>query len=139
MSSFAINTPSQVPQGLSAPIKGFERPAPTGEQVADAKQLREAFTQFVGTTVFGQMLSSMRKTVGEPAYFHGGQAEKVFQSQLDQQLATELTTAGGSSFAESLFERQFPDAAHTLKQSATVNETNNAPTALDQLAALPRV
>ena len=33
------------------------------------------------------MLKAMRSTVDKPAYFHGGQAEEVFRSQLDQHLA----------------------------------------------------
>src|ERR1700754_2455592 len=49
-----------------------------------AEELKSTFTQFVGETFFSQMIKSMRSTVGEAAYFNGGQAEKVFQGQLDQ-------------------------------------------------------
>lgn len=136
MSIASINTPSQVSHTLRQPVNGFERPAPTGDQIADAKELKDAFSQFVGTTVFGQMLASMRETVGEPAYFHGGRAEEVFQGQLDQELATRLANSGRSSFADGMFEHQFPKQAEVLKQAETLklNET----TTLDQIAALPR-
>jgi len=65
---------------------------------------REAFTDFVGQTMFGQALSSMRKTLDKPAYFHGGRAEEVFQGQLDQMLAEELTEASADSFAGPMFD-----------------------------------
>ena len=81
----------------SAPLPAAPQPASTGE-------LREKFDQFVGETLFTQMLQSMRKTVDKPAYFHGGQAEEVFQSQLDQTLAQELTKASAEQFSGPMFE-----------------------------------
>lgn len=126
-------------------------PAPSPEQVAKAEQTQEAFSKFVGATLFGQMLSSMRKTVGEPAYFHGGQAEKVFQGQLDNQIADEMTASGASPFAKAMFEQQFPDLADVLRRDAAHAEgqqppalpragDNRAPDMkpLDQLATLRR-
>ena len=41
---------------------------------------REAFQSFVGETLFGQMLKSMRKTVGKTPYFNGGRARKSSNS-----------------------------------------------------------
>ena len=67
-------------------------------------QLREAFGQFVGNSLFTQMLSSMRETVEKSEYFHGGRAEEVFQGQLDQLLADELTEASSESLAGPMFE-----------------------------------
>jgi len=107
---------------------------PSEKQVAEAKEVREAFGKFVGTTVFGQMMSSMRKTVGEPAYFNGGQAEKVFQSQLDQAMADEMTAQGGSAFSRAMFEQQFPGRAEILRQA----EKPQGNASLDQLANLRR-
>ena len=49
----------------------FEKP-----DFGNQDELREKFTQFVGETFYGQMIKSMRSTVGKPAYFHGGQAER---------------------------------------------------------------
>jgi Rod binding domain-containing protein len=80
-------------------------------------ELRERFTQFVGEAFFGQMLKSMRATVGKPAYFHGGRAEEVFQGQLDQYLAEHLTAASAERFAEPMFERQFPQFAESAPKS----------------------
>ena len=102
------------------------------------KATREAFTKFVGTTVFGQMLGSMRKTVGEPAYFHGGQAEKVFQGQLDQAIADHLTESDGSSFADALFNHQFPHLAEVLADEKAAGGAGQDRGGLDQLSALRR-
>jgi hypothetical protein len=84
--------------------------SPTGETAGaspDKGELREAFNSFVGESLFGQMLAQMRKTLGKPAYFHGGQAEELFRGQLDQVLAQEMTKSTGHSFSDRLFEQQF--------------------------------
>lgn len=67
-------------------------------------ELREAFTSFVGETFYSQLLGSMRKTVEKPAYFHGGRAEEVFQGQLDQTLAADMTKATADQFTGPMFE-----------------------------------
>lgn len=77
-------------------------PAPAPPPAVSPK-LREAFDQFVGETFYGQMLSSMRKTLGKPAYFHGGRAEEIFQRQLDQTLGEQLAKANAESFSGPMF------------------------------------
>jgi peptidoglycan hydrolase FlgJ len=66
--------------------------------------LQDAFREFVGNTLFGQMLSSMRDTVGKPAYFHGGRTEEIFQDQMDQILVEDITQASASSIADPMYE-----------------------------------
>lgn len=66
--------------------------------------LRKAFDDFVGQTFFQQMLASMRKTVGKPAYLHGGHAEEVFQGQLDQALAEKMSDASADSFTGPMYD-----------------------------------
>ncbi|TWT33325.1 rod-binding protein [Blastopirellula retiformator] len=68
-------------------------------------EVREKFDQFVGETLFGQMLKSMRKSVGKPAYFHGGRGEEVFQSQLDQLLVEKLSEASAQELSGPMFEQ----------------------------------
>jgi hypothetical protein len=70
----------------------------------DQSEVKEAFTQFVGQTLFGSMLASMRKTVGKPAYMHGGRTEEVFQNQMDQKIVEELTDASADTIANPMFE-----------------------------------
>ena len=41
-------------------------------KTADKSELRSTSDAFVGELFFGQMMESMRKTVGKPAYMHGG-------------------------------------------------------------------
>jgi len=71
---------------------------------ADKSEERQAFDQFVGQTFFGQMLSSMRKSVGKSAYMHGGHAEEVFQAQLDQVLTEKMADASASTFTQPMYE-----------------------------------
>lgn len=66
--------------------------------------LREAFRDFVGQTLFGQMMSSMRSTVGKPAYFHGGRAEEIFSEQLDRVMVEQITEASASTISDPMFE-----------------------------------
>jgi Rod binding domain-containing protein len=65
---------------------------------------RQTFQQFVGETVFGQMLASMRKTVHKGPYLHGGRAEEVFQGQLDQELAKNLAKDSAERFSDPMYE-----------------------------------
>ncbi|MFN7628907.1 MAG: rod-binding protein [Pirellula sp.] len=76
-----------------------------GPSVGDGDDaLEKAFTDFVGQTLFAQVLSSMRSTQKEPAYFHGGQAEKIFQGQLDQILTEEISNASADKIAKPMYE-----------------------------------
>ena len=81
------------------------------------EKLHDTFTQFVGQTFYGQMIKSMRSTVGNAAYFNGGQGEKIFQGQLDQTLAEQMTKASADRFAEPLFHQQFPNVRPARRQA----------------------
>jgi len=87
-----INTTTPLPLNTSQPVP----PERTATQ--------EKFTEFVGQTLFGSMLSSMRKSVGKPAYMHGGRTEEVFQQQLDQKLVEKLTDASADTISDPMFE-----------------------------------
>jgi peptidoglycan hydrolase FlgJ len=73
-------------------------------QSTEPSQLEEKFTEFVGQTLFGSMLASMRKTLDKPAYMHGGRTEEVFQKQLDQLMVEDLTKASADSIASPMFD-----------------------------------
>jgi len=94
---------SFAPSSVGASALGKLGPAAPAVNPQDLK-LREAFDDFVGQAFFGQMLKSMRKTVGESAYFHGGRGEEVFTEQLDQVLAEEMTKNSANSFTGPMFE-----------------------------------
>jgi peptidoglycan hydrolase FlgJ len=98
-SKLLAQTSDAAPPALGPPPSSkLDQPAKNPEK------LRETFNEFVGNVVFGQMLSSMRKTVGKTPYMHGGRAEEVFQNQLDQELTKHLTEASADQFADPMFE-----------------------------------
>ena len=84
--------------------KGLQQGQALDQAEADKPELRKAFEDFVGQTFYSQMLSSMRKTVSKPAYFHGGQAEEIFRGQLDQVLAEKLSDSTAENFARPMYE-----------------------------------
>jgi hypothetical protein len=79
---------------------GLAGPALSGP----SDELRDVFREFVGKTLFGQMLASMRESVDKPAYFHGGQTEEIFQQQLDQVLVEEITEASADQIADPMLD-----------------------------------
>jgi flagellar protein FlgJ len=85
--------PASSPQSLVPASRGKDTP-----------ELKEAFTDFVGQTFFGELLKQMRAAVGKPAYFHGGFGEDVFQSQLDQILVERITDVSAATFSEPMYE-----------------------------------
>ncbi|QDT72287.1 rod-binding protein [Lacipirellula limnantheis] len=87
------------------------------QQLDNARELQGAFQDFVGKSFYGEMLKAMRSTVGEPAYFHGGNAENVFQQQLDHQLGDEMSKANGGELSAAMFRRQFPKEAALIADS----------------------
>lgn len=79
-------------------------PQPDAETHRADGKLREKFQEFVGQTLFGSMLAAMRKTVGKPAYLHGGRTEDVFQKQLDQHIVKDLTEASAGEIADPMYD-----------------------------------
>ena len=67
-------------------------------------RVREAFTDFVGQTFFGELVKQMRATLDKPAFFHGGIGEDIFQSQLDQLLVERISDAAGPTFSDPMYE-----------------------------------
>lgn len=94
------------PPLVAASLRGRSDGAPRDVRGAEppAGELRQAFQDFVGQTLFGSMLASMRATVGQPAYLHGGRTEEVFQKQLDQHLVESLSDATADTISDPMFE-----------------------------------
>lgn len=91
-----------MPMTLGAPVAPSVS-APAGGK-PDDPELRKTFDAFVGETFYGQMMAAMRKTVGKPAYFHGGQGEEVFREHLDHVLSQEMAKRNGSDFTDGMFQ-----------------------------------
>jgi flagellar protein FlgJ len=83
-----------------APLNAARTPTPPADQAA----LRQTFESTFGQTLFGQVFKSMRKTVGKPAYFHGGRGEEIFQRQLDQVLAEKMSRSSASRFVGPMYD-----------------------------------
>lgn len=124
----STNTITGLPTQSVMALQTTATPISLVKQTGTENELREKFTQFVGETFYGQMFKAMRSTVGKPAYFNGGRAEEVFQGQLDQTMAQELTKSTAATFAEPMFERQFPQFA----------ASKGSESALGQLSQLSR-
>jgi hypothetical protein len=108
-------------------IKPLHQGAKTAaQQLEDAQALKKAYADFVGKTFFGQMMKAMRSTVGKPAYFHGGQAEEAWRSQLDQQLVDSMSDASAPQIAGPMFERQFPRHAAMLADAERTDRASFA-------------
>ena len=67
-------------------------------------ELKEAFEEFVGQTFFSEMIKAARTGQQKPAYFHGGRAEEVFQSQFDQMLSEQMSEVSAETVAEPMLE-----------------------------------
>jgi Rod binding domain-containing protein len=50
------------------------------------------------------MLKSLRSGQKGSKYFNGGQAEKIFRGQFDQQIAEDMARQHGAAFANPLFD-----------------------------------
>lgn len=86
-------------KGLNPHLKGLNL-----NEAKEGDELKEAFQNFVGQTMFSQMISSLRSSQEGSAYFNGGRAEKIFQGQLDQILSEEMTKASASQLAEPMYD-----------------------------------
>jgi Rod binding domain-containing protein len=124
----AINLNSTVNIKPLRPVIGSDE-----QKLSNARELQGAFQDFVGKTFYGEMLKAMRSTQGEPAYFHGGNAEKIFQQQLDHRIGDEMSKANGGELSAAMFRRQFP------KEAKIIAEADQKPAAsLTDLSSLRR-
>jgi hypothetical protein len=87
--------------GIAEPVEESIEETPAAN---DEKRFRELLHQFVGQTLFGQMLKSMRATQEKNPYFHGGRAEEIFQGQLDMELTDSMTKATSKTLSEPMYK-----------------------------------
>lgn len=69
------------------------------------EELKAKFQEFVSGTFYKTLLAAMRKTVSGKSLVHGGRAEEIFRSRLDQTITDQLATAKGSALSDKLFEQ----------------------------------
>ncbi len=97
-------------------LTNVERP-----QIGNQPDVGQAFQDFVAGTFFKQMLKALRSTVHEPAYMHGGKAEEMFQSQMDQQIAEDLARDHGADFAGPMYTTFATHLRHKLQQQGATS------------------
>jgi len=77
----------------------------TESPVDDNEQkFRELLHKFIGQTMFGMMLKSMRATQEPNPLFHGGRAEEIYQSLLDMEMTAQMTQATTRTLSEPMYK-----------------------------------
>jgi hypothetical protein len=82
-------------------------PATTGSAASDrqAAQARQKLAEFVGASLFGMVLSEMRKTTHNEHVLFGGRGEEALQPLLDQALVGKLALSRNFELAEAAFQK----------------------------------
>jgi peptidoglycan hydrolase FlgJ len=68
------------------------------------EKMQSTFQDFAAGTFYKEMMKSLQKMHGKPAYVYGGHAEEIFQGQMDQQIAENLAHNHGSQIADPLYK-----------------------------------
>jgi len=76
----------------------------SGQAGTGPGKLEDKFQDFVAGTFYQSMIKAMRDSQKPSKFFHGGQAEKIFQKQLDEQFAEGLARESGSAISGPLFD-----------------------------------
>jgi Rod binding domain-containing protein len=121
--------PASLPTGSAASFLaelqsqgGTKAKTPAKGQLA----VREKFQDFVGGTFYKEMLKALRAAQKPSKYLHGGQAEKIFQGQMDQQIADDLAHQYAGHLAAPLFESYSRQSLSGSSGSAPLAESGHA-------------
>lgn len=104
LTAYQLNPADARLQPASPPTILDKDPRISKDQVSP-DQLRDKFQEFVAGTFYKTLLAAMRKTVSGKSLVHGGRAEEIFQSQLDNTLTDQLANSHGSSLSDKMFEQ----------------------------------
>ncbi|QDU79138.1 hypothetical protein Pla110_08430 [Polystyrenella longa] len=96
-----------------------EKPAlgMAAKQAESVEEMKTVFQEFVAGTFYSTMLKSMHAMHDKPAFMHGGQAEEMFQNQLDQHITRDLAAEHG----EDLVAPLLPAFAREVKSDVLAN------------------
>ncbi|MHC4879353.1 MAG: hypothetical protein ACYTGL_23095 [Planctomycetota bacterium] len=111
---------------------------PGSPQPRSKEQLRSLVQQSIGGTFFRQMMKALRSTTGNAAYFNGGQAEKIFQGQLDEIIIEKLAESSGDIFTEGMFEQQFSNLSAETNDSRSTTSSPEPSANADNSQTPPR-
>jgi Rod binding domain-containing protein len=90
-----------------------------------SSQVREKFQDFAAGTFYREMLKALRSGQKDSKYFNGGQAEKIFRGQFDQQIAEDLARQHGAAFAGPLFDAYSRQSAAGQSEGAQAGPTRS--------------
>src|SRR5262245_28107762 len=132
--SIRITPASTTPAGATASLLAdmhSQGAARTKSPPQGELAVREKFQDFVGGTFYKEMLKSLRAAQRPSKYLNGGQAEKIFQGQMDQQIAEDLAHQYAGHLAAPLFDSY---ARQSLAQRSPSSPFAEAGRALDAVA-----
>jgi hypothetical protein len=83
--------------------------SPLGGTVSDrqASAAREKLGEFIGSSLFGMVLSEMRKTTRQEHVLFGGRGEEALQPLLDQALIGKVSSSPNFGLVDAAFERLY--------------------------------
>ncbi|MBN1903844.1 MAG: peptidoglycan DD-metalloendopeptidase family protein [Deltaproteobacteria bacterium] len=95
---------------------------PSAIKTADQKdaKLKKACVDFEAVFTY-EMLKSMRKSIEKGDLFHGGQAEEIYESMLDQELSQNIAGKSSNSISEILYNQL--KNIHQLTEQAETADT----------------
>lgn len=91
--------------------------APVSEQIKKDRKdeaLMKACREFESVFTY-ELLKSMRRTVEKCDLFHGGRAEEIYESLLDQEISKNVSGGGANSLASMLYNQLKKDDAAELE------------------------
>ena len=103
-----------------------QKNAPVRTPARGQLAVREKFQDFVGGTFYKEMLKALRAAQKPSKYLNGGQAEKIFQGQMDQQIAEDLARQFAGHLADPLFENYSRQAQAGSSPSSGTSEAAHA-------------
>lgn len=110
-------------RSVSTNVSPAQLPKPNQDE-----ELKKKFGEFVGETFYRQLFKAMRASTGKNAYLNGGQAEKMFQSQLDDLLIQQMSQSRGGSLSAELFAQyQRQTKSQTPQSPSSGNMAPNGP------------
>ncbi len=77
--------------------------------------LRQRFQESIAGTFYRTMIKSMRSGIEKSPYFHGGQGEEIFQSQMDDQLSETMAKGPqGEAVTDQLYDSWLQNSGRRL-------------------------
>lgn len=118
---------------------------PSALKPADQKdaKLKKACVDFEAVFI-NEMLKSMRKSIEKCDLFHGGQAEEVYESMLDQELSQNMAGKGSNSISEMLYNQiknihQLTEEAETAMTPESIDKTRETSSTHSELPVDGRI